>query len=225
MIAVHFKCALPEETTPKRALALTIWPCAIALSRYFHDARGALKFAVSTKIIELGCGHTALPSLTLQTIFKLNCTKTDAVCDGMDGDICHLDWSSPQSIKSYEAHTFDVVIGSDVLYDEGDFDDVIATTKYLMKKKQEAVAPPASKVRKLNESDRGMTSAVAYFAVHVRDSCMPTLLDGYFRRWRLAYTVVRKMTGGADMVSCSDNLTLDSDSSNTIWIYEIKNVD
>jgi len=219
-IRISINRELPDKTTAKEALSLTVWPCAYALTSYLYEESRKLRIDAATKAIELGAGAVPLPSLFLEaSITGFHITTTDAVSNTQL--IKRLDWSCPQSIKSYPANSFDLLLGSDLFYDEQDYDDILATTRYLLRKPA-APESPASKKRKYTSAP----PAKAIFSIHIRDSCTPLILTGYFRRWNFTSRLLRKIDGSRGIpettIISSSSVSLDSSiKSSTVLIYEI----
>lgn len=228
---IDFDLKLPVNITTKTALSLTIWPCNISLANHFLKSSHSTRFA--GRIIEIGCGQVSLPSVIIQKYWNYErFIKTDSVVNS--GDIEKLDWSSVSSISQFERHSFDVVIGSDIFYNEADFDNVLCLSKYLLKQKSLKRKSSANS-KKIIDYDSNSESEeetepkgpeksdtpTVFFAVHVRDSCLPLTLAGYFDRWGFEIQQISKNDDSEELdvkISAGFNI---NDQNATIWIYEL----
>jgi len=235
---IDFDLKLPETITTKTALSQTIWPCNISLAKHFLKlSNSELTNGCVGNIIEIGCGQVSLPSIIIQKYWNYEkFIKTDSVVNSVD--IEKLDWSSVTSIKQFERHSFNVVIGSDVFYNEADFDNVLCLTKYLLKKNglirklpdnSKKIIDYDSDSESEGETERKTESTnpnkfdkpTVFFAVHVRDSCLPLVLAGYFDRWGFEIQNISKNEDFEELdvkISAGFNI---NDQNATIWIYEL----
>jgi len=228
---IDFDLKLPDNITTKSALSLTIWPCNISLANHFLKLSNS-EFTTRCigSIIEIGCGQVSLPSIIIQKYWNYeNFIKTDSVVNS--GDIEKLDWSSVTSIKQFGRHSFDVVIGSDVFYNEADFDNVLCLSKYLLKQTS-LMRKSAESSKKIIDYDsdseseeetepKKLDKPTVIFAVQVRDSCLPLVLAGYFDRWGFEIQNILKNEDCEELdvkISAGFNI---NDQNATIWIYEL----
>ncbi|XP_062101894.1 uncharacterized protein LOC133809033 isoform X2 [Humulus lupulus] len=106
-----------------------VWPCCVVLAEYVWQQR--LRFS-GASVVELGAG-TSLPGLVAAKV-GANVTLTDHA-NGLE--ILGLTWGVwDASIFSLSPS---IILGADVLYDTGAFDDLFATVTFLLQSSPGAV--------------------------------------------------------------------------------------
>ncbi|KAG0589515.1 hypothetical protein KC19_1G025800 [Ceratodon purpureus] len=120
---------------------LYVWPCSIVLAEYVWQNR--LRFA-GARVVELGAG-TALPGIVAAKVgaivvltdredqpqvfenMQKTCDLNQVSCE-MQG----LTWGQWNEKSFALRHPAQIVLGADVLYASKDFDDLLATVKFLL---------------------------------------------------------------------------------------------
>uniref|UniRef100_A0A3B4Y0K7 Methyltransferase 23, arginine n=2 Tax=Seriola lalandi dorsalis TaxID=1841481 RepID=A0A3B4Y0K7_SERLL len=120
-----------------------VWPCAVVLAQYLWTQREALK---DKTVLELGagvslpgvvaarCGAKVILSDSARTPLCLeNCRRSCAANGLHDVEVLGLTWGevSPDLVLLPE---LDVILGSDVFYEPQDFEDVLVTVAFLLRK-------------------------------------------------------------------------------------------
>ncbi|XP_074871040.1 histone-arginine methyltransferase METTL23 isoform X2 [Carettochelys insculpta] len=124
-----------------------VWPCAVVLAQYLWFHRRMLP---GKRILEIGAG-VSLPGIVaakcgaeviLSDTEELpqcleNCERSCRINNLLGVHIIGLTWGqvSPNLLSLPEV---DVILASDVFFEPGDFEDVITTVYYLMKRNPEA---------------------------------------------------------------------------------------
>ena len=156
-------------------------------------------------IIDLGCGNFPLTSYLFQEICKiininLNLTLLDK-SPNPDQKIQFLDYKNFSSFSNLRNSIKpDVILASDLLYFEKDFDYVLACCKYL--------------------AEPGMTKI--FMVVEIRDSKLPLILKGYFERWGFEFEVIFDTSIQKDELDFEDEqLSIDPGKHLIFYLLEV----
>ncbi|XP_076837635.1 histone-arginine methyltransferase METTL23 [Brachyhypopomus gauderio] len=133
--------SIPEILDPQ--YGMYVWPCAVVLAQYVWTTREKLQ---NKTVLELGAG-VSLPGIVAakcgsQVILSdsaelplclSNCKRSCEVNDLLGVPVVGLTWGevSPE-LMSLPA--LDVILGSDVFYEPEDFEDVLVTVSFLLKR-------------------------------------------------------------------------------------------
>ncbi|GFS77136.1 methyltransferase-like protein 23 [Nephila pilipes] len=131
------------------SFGMYVWPCAPVLGKYIWNNRNRLKDKTTLElgsgtgiisVVAAKCGaHTILTdSKKYGSVFKIaeeNMKLNNVDCKNFE--IQELTWGyiTPFMIKNGQ---IDFILGSDVFYCPKDFEDIIVTVSYLLKKNPEA---------------------------------------------------------------------------------------
>lgn len=120
---------------------LYVWPCSVVLAEYIWQNRQRF---VGSRVIELGAG-TALPGVVAAKVgasvvltdredqpqvfenMQKTCDLNQITCE-----MQRLTWGQWNDKAFALRHPGQVVLGADVLYASKDFDDLLATVKFLL---------------------------------------------------------------------------------------------
>lgn len=103
---------------------LYVWPCSVVLAEYIWQNRQRF---VGSRVIELGAG-TALPGVVAAKV-----GASVVLTDREDQpQMQRLTWGQWNDKAFALRHPGQVVLGADVLYASKDFDDLLATVKFLL---------------------------------------------------------------------------------------------
>ncbi|CAN9505081.1 unnamed protein product [Ophioblennius macclurei] len=137
--------SIPEVLDPQ--FGMYVWPCAVVLAQYVWSHKGELK---NRTVLELGAG------VSLPGVVAARCGAKVTLTDGSDWPLClrncrrsceangllgvevmGLTWGevSPGLLLLPEV---DVILGSDVFYEPEDFEDVLLTVSFLLRKNPHA---------------------------------------------------------------------------------------
>uniref|UniRef100_A0A3B4TR58 Methyltransferase 23, arginine n=1 Tax=Seriola dumerili TaxID=41447 RepID=A0A3B4TR58_SERDU len=124
-----------------------VWPCAVVLAQYLWTQREALK---DKTVLELGagvslpgvvaarCGAKVILSDSARTPLCLeNCRRSCGANGLHDVGVLGLTWGevSPDLVLLPK---LDIILGSDVFYEPQDFEDVLVTVAFLLRKNPRA---------------------------------------------------------------------------------------
>ncbi|XP_030496996.2 uncharacterized protein LOC115712777 isoform X2 [Cannabis sativa] len=122
-------CSISIIENIKEDYGQFVWPCSVVLAEYVWQQR--FRFS-GASVVELGAG-TSLPGLVAAKV-GANVTLTDHA-NGLE--ILGLTWGV------WDASIFSlsptIILGADVLYDTGAFDDLFATVTFLLESSPGAV--------------------------------------------------------------------------------------
>lgn len=128
---------------------LYVWPCAPVLAQYIWFYRDHVK---GKRVLELGCG-TGLPGI-LAALLGARVTLSDSanlsIClkhcqrnveaNGLtttEVPVLGVTWGA-FTPSIFELGPLDIILGSDILYEPKDFENVIVTVSYLLHQNQHA---------------------------------------------------------------------------------------
>ncbi|KAK1799197.1 hypothetical protein P4O66_007452 [Electrophorus voltai] len=133
--------SIPEVLDPQ--YGMYVWPCAVVLAQYVWTTRENLQ---KKTVLELGAG-VSLPGIVAakcgsQVILSdsaelplclRNCKRSCEVNNLPSVPVVGLTWGevSPELIS---LPALDVILGSDVFYEPQDFEDVLVTVSFLLKR-------------------------------------------------------------------------------------------
>ncbi|XP_038564646.1 methyltransferase-like protein 23 isoform X1 [Micropterus salmoides] len=136
---------IPEVLDPH--YGMYVWPCAVVLARFLWARREELR---DKTVLEIGAG-VSLPGVVAgkcgaKVILSDNATTPQCLencrrsCEAnglRDVEVLGLTWGeiSPDLVLLPE---LDVILGSDVFYEPQDFEDVLVTVAYLLRKNPRA---------------------------------------------------------------------------------------
>ncbi|XP_034394789.1 methyltransferase-like protein 23 isoform X1 [Cyclopterus lumpus] len=142
---VCLSVSIPEVLDPH--YGMYVWPCAVVLAQYLWTRRETLR---GKKVLELGAG-VSLPGVvaarcgaqvTLSDGAKTplcldNCRRSCEANGLLDVGVLSLTWGevSPELLLLPE---LDIILGSDVFYEPQDFEDVLLTVAFLLRKNPQA---------------------------------------------------------------------------------------
>ncbi|XP_029015829.1 histone-arginine methyltransferase METTL23-like isoform X3 [Betta splendens] len=124
-----------------------VWPCAVVLAQYLWTQREKLR---DKTVLELGagvslpgvvaakCGAKVILSDSAKTPRCLENCRHSCEANGLhDVSVMDLTWGeiSPDVIRLPK---LDIILGSDVFYDPQDFEDVLVTVAFLLRKNPKA---------------------------------------------------------------------------------------
>ncbi|XP_070704536.1 histone-arginine methyltransferase METTL23-like [Pempheris klunzingeri] len=136
---------IPEVLDPQ--YGMYVWPCAVVLAQYLWTRRDRLR---DKTVLELGagvslpgvvaarCGATVILSDSDKTPLCLqNCRRSCEANGLQDVLVLGLTWGeiSPDLVLLPQ---LDVILGSDVFYEPQDFEDVLVTVAFLLRKNPRA---------------------------------------------------------------------------------------
>ncbi|XP_060921450.1 methyltransferase-like protein 23 [Labrus mixtus] len=136
---------IPEVLDPQ--YGMYVWPCAVVLAQYLWTKREELK---DKTVLELGagvslpgvlaakCGAKVILSDNAQTPLCLeNCRQSCEANSLQDVEVLGLTWGevSPDLVLLPK---LDVILGSDVFYEPQDFEDVLVTVAFLLRRNPSA---------------------------------------------------------------------------------------
>uniref|UniRef100_UPI0037E9C0AD histone-arginine methyltransferase METTL23 n=1 Tax=Semicossyphus pulcher TaxID=241346 RepID=UPI0037E9C0AD len=137
--------SIPEVLDPQ--YGMYVWPCAVVLAQYIWTQREELK---DKTVLELGagvslpgvvaakCGAKVILSDNAQTPVCLeNCRRSCEANSLHDVEVLGLTWGevSPEMVLLPK---LDVILGSDVFYEPQDFEDVLVTVAFLLRRNPSA---------------------------------------------------------------------------------------
>ncbi|CAL8301903.1 unnamed protein product [Merluccius merluccius] len=137
--------SIPEVLEPQ--YGMYVWPSAVVLAQYVWTHRGEL---VDKTLLELGagvslpgvvaarCGSRVVLSDSARLPLCLENCRRSCAANGLQGvRVLGLTWGqiSPDLVL---LPALDVILGSDVFYEPEDFEDVIVTVSFLLKKNPKA---------------------------------------------------------------------------------------
>ncbi|XP_028843528.1 histone-arginine methyltransferase METTL23 [Denticeps clupeoides] len=137
--------SIPEVLDPQ--YGMYVWPCAVVLAQYVWTARTEL---LQKTVLELGAG-VALPGVVAAKcgakvvltdgaelpLCLENCRQSCRVNNLHDVRVEGLTWGE----ASPEVHLLppaDIILGSDVFYEPEDFENIILTVTFLLRKNPQA---------------------------------------------------------------------------------------
>lgn len=124
-----------------------VWPCAVVLAQYLWTQRHQLR---DRTVLELGagvslpgvvaarCGAKVILSDSAETPVCLENCRRSCEANGLrDVSVLGLTWGevSPELVLLPE---MDIILGSDVFYEPQDFEDVLLTVSFLLRKNPRA---------------------------------------------------------------------------------------
>ncbi|KAJ7989402.1 hypothetical protein DPEC_G00304180 [Dallia pectoralis] len=137
--------SIPEVLDPQ--YGMYVWPCALVLAQYAWTHRHEL---LHKRVLELGAG-VSLPGVVAakcgaQVILSDNaelplcldnCRRTCEVNDLPNVIVVGITWGeiSPDLLH---LDSMDIILGSDILYEPEDFENVLITISFLLRKNPEA---------------------------------------------------------------------------------------
>ncbi|KAG7504768.1 hypothetical protein JOB18_016546 [Solea senegalensis] len=143
--AEFLSVSIPEVLDPQ--YGMYVWPCAVVLARYLWTQREEL---THKSVLELGAG-VSLPGVVAalcgaQVILSdnariplclENCRRSCEVNGLSDVVVIGLTWGeiSPDLVLLPK---LDIILGSDVFYEPQDFEDVLVTVAFLLRKNPSA---------------------------------------------------------------------------------------
>nr|XP_019966922.1 PREDICTED: methyltransferase-like protein 23 isoform X2 [Paralichthys olivaceus] len=137
--------SVPEVLDPQ--YGMYVWPCAVVLAQYLWTHRDELK---DNTVLELGagvslpgvvaarCGAKVILSDSARTPLCLeNCKRSCDANNLRDVAVLGLTWGevSPDLVL---LPRMDIILGSDVFYEPRDFEDVLVTVAFLLRKNPRA---------------------------------------------------------------------------------------
>ncbi|ROL49776.1 Methyltransferase-like protein 23 [Anabarilius grahami] len=137
--------SIPEVLDPQ--YGMYVWPCAVVLSQYVWMAREELQ---NKTVLELGAGvslpgvvaakcgaHVILSDSAELPLCLRNCRRSCDVNNLPDMPVIGLTWGrvSPELLS---LPAVDIVLGSDVFYEPEDFEDVLVTISFLVRRNPHA---------------------------------------------------------------------------------------
>lgn len=133
--------SIPEVLDPQ--FGMYVWPCAVVLAQYVWTHREELR---GRTVLELGAGvslpgvvaarcgaHVTLTDSSDWPLCLQNCRRS-CEANGLQGvGVMGLTWGevSPDLLL---LPSVDVILGSDVFYEPEDFEDVLLTVSFLLRK-------------------------------------------------------------------------------------------
>ncbi|GFY36947.1 methyltransferase-like protein 23 [Trichonephila inaurata madagascariensis] len=140
---------LRVKEAPHPSFGMYVWPSAPVLGKYMWHNRNRLKGKITLElgsgtglisVVAAKCGAHAIltDSKKYDSVFKIaeeNMRLNDVDCENFE--IQELTWGyiTPFMVKSGQIH---FILGSDVFYCPKDFEDIIVTVSYLLKKNPDA---------------------------------------------------------------------------------------
>lgn len=137
--------SVPEVLDPQ--YGMYVWPCAVVLAQYLWTHRDWLR---DSTVLELGAG-VSLPGLVAarcgarvilsdsarKPLCLENCRRSCGANSLSDVVVLGLTWGevSPDLVQ---LPRLDVILGSDVFYEPRDFEDVLVTVAFLLRKNPRA---------------------------------------------------------------------------------------
>ncbi|XP_041633882.1 methyltransferase-like protein 23 [Cheilinus undulatus] len=136
---------IPEVLDPQ--YGMYVWPCAVVLAQYLWTKREELK---DKTVLELGagvslpgvlavkCGARVILSDNAQTPQCLQNCRRSCEANGLcDVEVLGLTWGevSPDLVLLPK---MDIILGSDVFYEPQDFEDVLVTVAFLLRRNPSA---------------------------------------------------------------------------------------
>ncbi|CAL8273884.1 unnamed protein product [Lota lota] len=137
--------SIPEVLDPQ--YGMYVWPSAVVLAQYVWTHRGEL---VDKTVLELGagvslpgvvaarCGSSVILSDSARLPLSMENCRRSCAANGLEGvRVLGLTWGeiSPDLVF---VPALDVILGSDVFYEPEDFEDVIVSVAFLLKKSPKA---------------------------------------------------------------------------------------
>ncbi|XP_054462958.1 methyltransferase-like protein 23 isoform X1 [Anoplopoma fimbria] len=137
--------SIPEVLDPQ--YGMYVWPSAVVLAQYLWKRREELRFST---VLELGagvslpgvvaarCGAQVILSDGAKTPLCLQNCRRSCEANGLrDVAVVTLTWGevSPELLLLPELH---IILGSDVFYEPQDFEDVLLTVAFLLRKNPRA---------------------------------------------------------------------------------------
>ncbi|KAK2832916.1 hypothetical protein Q5P01_016805 [Channa striata] len=137
--------SIPEALDPQ--YGMYVWPCAVVLAQYLWTQRDELR---GKTVLELGagvslpgvvaarCGAKVILSDSTKTPLCLENCRRSCEANGLnDVVVLGLTWGeiSPDLVLLPKV---DVILGSDVFYEPQDFEDVLVTVAFLLRKNPRA---------------------------------------------------------------------------------------
>ncbi|XP_068605817.1 histone-arginine methyltransferase METTL23 [Brachionichthys hirsutus] len=174
--------SIPEVLDPQHGMR--VWPCAAVLAQYVWANRTALR---DKTVLEIGagvslpgvvaarCGAKVILSDGAQTPRCLENCRRSCEANGLSGVlVLGLTWGevSPDLVLLPE---LDVILGSDVFYEPRDFESVLVTVAFLLRK-----------------------NPGAQFWTTYQERSADWSIEVLLRRWKLSCAEVRLETFGAD---------------------------
>lgn len=139
------RVSIPEVLEPQ--YGMYVWPCAVVLAQYVWHHKGALQ---QKSVLEIGAG-VSLPGVVagrcgarviLSDSAELpacleNCRRSCEVNGLWDVSVVGLTWGqvSPDLLI---LPALDIILGSDVFYEPEDFEDVLVTVFFLLRRNPQA---------------------------------------------------------------------------------------
>ncbi|KAF3699682.1 Methyltransferase-like protein 23 [Channa argus] len=137
--------SIPEALDPQ--YGMYVWPCAVVLAQYLWTQREDLR---DKTVLELGagvslpgvvaarCGAKVILSDSTKTPLCLENCRRSCEANGLrDAVVLGLTWGeiSPDLVLLPK---LDIILGSDVFYEPQDFEDVLVTVAFLLRKNPSA---------------------------------------------------------------------------------------
>lgn len=137
--------SVPEVLDPQ--YGMYVWPSAVVLSQYVWMARGELQ---NKMVLELGagvslpgvvsalCGAAVILSDSAELPLCLeNCRRSCVLNNLSDVHVLGLTWgrASPELLS---LPPLDLILGSDVFYEPEDFEDVLVTVSFILRRNPHA---------------------------------------------------------------------------------------
>ncbi|KAL3053171.1 hypothetical protein OYC64_005663 [Pagothenia borchgrevinki] len=137
--------SIPEVLDPH--YGMYVWPCAVVLAQYLWSQRQELR---DKTVLELGAG-VSLPGVVAarcgakvilsdnaeKPLCLENCRRSCAANGLHDISVLPLTWGEV-SPELTQLPQLDIILGSDVFYEPRDFEDVLLTIAYLLRKNPRA---------------------------------------------------------------------------------------
>ncbi|KAM9394148.1 histone-arginine methyltransferase METTL23 [Pholidichthys leucotaenia] len=140
----YLSVSIPEVLDPQ--YGMYVWPCAVVLAQYLWTHREELR---GKTVLELGagvslpgmvaarCGAEVILSDSADKPLCLDNCKRSCEANGLrDVEVMGLTWGelSPDLVLLPK---LDIILGSDVFYEPEDFEDVLVTVAFLLRKNPE----------------------------------------------------------------------------------------
>ncbi|KAF3845867.1 hypothetical protein F7725_002945 [Dissostichus mawsoni] len=119
--------SIPEVLDPH--YGMYVWPCAVVLAQYLWSQRQELR---DKTVLEVILSDNAEKPLCLE-----NCRRSCAANGLHDISVLPLTWGEV-SPELTQLPQLDIILGSDVFYEPRDFEDVLLTIAYLLRKNPRA---------------------------------------------------------------------------------------